>query len=123
MAMSDCASGQCMQGVCCDKACGGGNMCETCNLGGVWSGHCTPNYVGQQGACGTGMACAANQMCQSGLANGATCMSMGACVSGLCFGQMCLIPAQPSGYPCTVDFQCMKPPPSGGCNLATNLCK
>jgi hypothetical protein len=122
--MGDCASNQCQQGVCCDKACGGN--CETCALGGQWTGRCVPYHVGDQGMCGTGMACAANQNCQGGLANGAgaQCFMMNpGCVSGACYGGMCQIPTQPSGFPCMGDLQCTKQPPNGSCDLTTYLCK
>jgi hypothetical protein len=111
-----------MQGVCCDKGCGG--MCQTCNLGGVWTGHCVPYHVGDQGPCGTGMACAANQTCQGGVANGAACNFMNnMCESNVCYQGTCQVPAQPAGFPCTSDLQCMHPPPNGGCDPVTNLCK
>ncbi|MGZ3419605.1 MAG: FG-GAP repeat protein [Polyangiales bacterium] len=63
---SECASGNCVEGVCCDKPCGG--VCESCALPGS-PGICTPTPYGldPKGACAAG-ACVK------------TCDGKGACV-------------------------------------------
>src|SRR5262245_12895613 len=45
MAPSDCASGFCSDGVCCNMACSPGNPCMACNLPGL-VGSCRPAQIG-----------------------------------------------------------------------------
>jgi hypothetical protein len=59
-ATSDCNSGTCVDGVCCQSACAGGaNDCQACSVlaGAAQNGVCAP--VPDQRACGAGGTCAA----------------------------------------------------------------
>ena len=68
---SDCGSGLCVEGVCCDTACGGGLGCQTCaarNGHGI-AGHCSPT---------TGDSCSDGNACTAG----ETCNASGTCAGG-----------------------------------------
>jgi hypothetical protein len=80
---TECASGYCVDGVCCNTTCTG--QCQSCNLAGALGtcsnlsisaqssgrgGACSPNYVCSGGAdcpvgCSTDQACAATRYCDS----------------------------------------------------------
>jgi hypothetical protein len=86
---TDCQSGICADGRCCDQACGG--PCEACS----GAGHCEPIGNGQKPRHGT---CPGNADCQGTCnggdgachaAEGASCAcpalgSQGTCVAGTC---------------------------------------
>lgn len=123
---ADCLSGQCVDGVCCDKsACG---VCEACGLAGS-EGSCAavagadpdscPNgcdfgkkkqcLKGAGEVCGAPVECASGQ-CVAGLCNGnavgTDCTSAGQCKSGACVdGACCATPFCGSCQTCggTVD--------------------
>lgn len=110
----ECASGNCVDGVCCDTACAG--ACDSCALAGS-AGVCTPvpsgsigtpacaAYVcnGQTGTCPTSCSatadCASTSYCVNGTcqlkqANGGTCTfaeecASSHCVSGFCCDRTC----------------------------------
>jgi hypothetical protein len=111
---SQCASGFCRDGVCCDKACTG--FCEACNLAGqigsckpVPSGQDPSNECGGQGACngscdGSGgcswpkaVSCTPQSSCIGGFSGAAQCNGYGLC-----------LPTQPcpSGYACYSSSSC-----------------
>jgi len=90
---SDCNSGFCVDGVCCDTACNGD--CNACSVaaGAPVNGVCSP--IPDGAACSSGNACIVNPTCQ-----------MGAC----------------TGTPktCPITNQCLA---SGTCNPANGLCE
>lgn len=73
-----CATGFCVDGVCCDTACGGGleGDCQACSLasGGSVDGTCTPSTGN---VCDDGLACTASDSCTDG-----SCGGDSACVGG-----------------------------------------
>jgi hypothetical protein len=87
----ECQSGQCIDGFCCNAACGG--TCVACNLAGM-EGSCSNIPVGQDPA----NECAGTSVCNGQAAckkpNGETCNGGGDCVSqqcadGVCCGTSC----------------------------------
>ncbi len=108
-----CATGNCSDGVCCDKACAG--SCDVCaqTLGAPANGTCAtaPATYGGSPSCGsylcTGAAvtcpatcttdaqcaasayCRADKTCQPDQANGAACTSASQCTSGFCADGVC----------------------------------
>ncbi len=81
---SQCATGFCVNGVCCDTACNGG--CGACNLTGK-VGTCSP--VANGTTCSDSNACTTGETCQSGTCTGGTtvtcttdqCHTIGTCVA------------------------------------------
>ncbi len=113
-APADCTSGNCVDGVCCNTACGG--TCDACNLAG-FTGTCTPITAGLDPAnecaapyeCGGASSC---QTCSDGVmngnetdtdcggggacgtcANGDTCIANSDCTSNNCVLNVCQPPA------------------------------
>ena len=81
---SQCTTGFCVSGVCCDSACTG--QCSTCNLTGS-VGICSPKANGT--TCNDSNACTSGETCQGGSCTGGTtvtcsgadtCHTVGACV-------------------------------------------
>ena len=61
---ASCASGRCVEGVCCDRACDSG--CEACNVVGA-TGTCLPTPgPDPDGSCGAGAVCSASAECVAG---------------------------------------------------------
>ncbi len=60
-----CASGRCVDGVCCDAPCGG--VCESCNMPGQ-AGVCSPHALGTDPGheCGTASVCTGQRSCVPG---------------------------------------------------------
>jgi hypothetical protein len=104
---TDCASGVCSGGVCCDRACDG--ACESCALAGA-AGKCTPkdestpspacgsftcNGIDRQcpGSCTSSRQCAKGLYCDTGkcipLKVQGTCSQNGECASGFCADGVC----------------------------------
>jgi MYXO-CTERM domain-containing protein len=84
--VSSCASGFCVDGVCCDvAACTG--TCKSCNVPGS-EGTCAPVKAGTvvAGSC-DGKACAADGSCLG--KNGEACTAASACASGFCVDGVC----------------------------------
>jgi len=82
---SQCGTGFCVSGVCCNTACTG--ACSACNLAGL-VGTCSPKANGA--TCTDGNACTIGETCQAGSCAGGTavtctaadsCHTVGACVS------------------------------------------
>ncbi|WP_147449968.1 hypothetical protein [Corallococcus carmarthensis] len=81
-AATDCGSGFCVDGVCCDSACGGGTSdCIACSMaaGAAADGTCGPRAA--NATCDDGAACTQNDLCQGASCVGApkTAPSPGPC--------------------------------------------
>ncbi len=84
---SNCASGFCVDGVCCETAsCPG--TCQSCAVAGH-EGTCGLADPGTEvsGSCGAGQACAAGGTCKA--KNGTTCAGAADCASGFCVDGVC----------------------------------
>lgn len=84
---SSCASGHCVDGVCCESAsCTG--PCKSCNVSGK-EGTCVAAKAGTEvlGSCSNGQACDGNGNCMA--SNGQTCTSGSQCASGFCVDGVC----------------------------------
>lgn len=78
-----CASGHCVDGMCCDGPCGG--PCQRCE-----GGRCEPYDAGSdpEEECPGLAACDADSVCAT-LGNGSTCDIDAACTSGFCANDVC----------------------------------
>jgi hypothetical protein len=84
---STCASGFCVEGVCCSTAfCSG--PCQSCAVAGH-EGTCTSAVAGTEipGSCADGQACDGSGSCKS--KNGVACSSASVCASGFCVDGVC----------------------------------
>jgi len=84
---SACASGNCVDGVCCEsKSCTG--PCKSCSVSGH-EGSCVLAQAGTEvpGSCSSGQACDGSGNCKA--SNGQTCSSGAACASGFCADGVC----------------------------------
>ena len=84
---SICASGFCVDGVCCAKASCSGS-CQSCAVPGH-EGSCTSAAAGTEvaGSCAGGQACDGKGACKS--KNGTTCSSGSVCATGFCADGVC----------------------------------
>ena len=84
---SACASGFCVDGVCCSTAACSG-ICQSCAVAGQ-QGTCAQAGAGMEvpGSCAGGQACDGSGSCKS--KNGTACSSAGACASGFCADGVC----------------------------------
>jgi hypothetical protein len=84
---SQCASSNCVEGVCCESAACAG-PCQSCNVAGNL-GTCTAAAAGAQvaGSCSGQTACDGTGKCAA--ANGTACTSGTACASGFCSDGVC----------------------------------
>jgi hypothetical protein len=123
---SQCASGFCRDGVCCDKTCTG--FCEACNLAGqlgtckpVPSGQDPNNECGGQGACngtcdGSGgchwpkdIACTTQASCSAGFTGPGQCNGYGACwLTQPCPGDYACYTQSSCRTACVYDSHCRK---------------
>ena len=81
---AQCASGFCVDGVCCDKACDG--SCESCALTGK-VGTCSPIKNATDDSCGGHSICDATGACRKLL--GKSCAVSNECASGYCIDGVC----------------------------------
>ena len=84
---SACASGNCVDGVCCDtKSCTG--PCKSCSVSGH-EGTCFVAQAGTEvpGSCSSGQACDGSGNCKA--SSGQTCSSASTCASGFCVDGVC----------------------------------
>lgn len=126
---SACASGYCVEGVCCaSAACSG--PCKSCNVTGS-EGTCVPAKAGTEvpGSCANGQACDGNGACMA--SNGQACASSATCASGACVdGVCCESPCTGTCMSCSQagsEGKC-RPYPAGSdpqneCGKGTGLCK
>jgi hypothetical protein len=100
---ADCASGFCVDGVCCDRACTA--TCESCNQSGK-AGTCTAIASGApaHGSCAPYATCASGA-CASTCATTADCASTSYCKAPSCVARVA------NGTSCTAGEQCL----SGSC--------
>jgi MYXO-CTERM domain-containing protein len=86
-AAAACASGNCVEGVCCETA-GCSGACQSCNVLGS-EGTCVLAAAGTEvsGSCADGQACDGTGACKS--KNGQACTSATACASGFCADGVC----------------------------------
>jgi hypothetical protein len=84
---STCASGFCVEGVCCSTASCSGS-CQSCAVAGH-EGTCTSAAAGTEipGSCADGQACDGSGSCKS--KNGVVCSSASVCASGFCVDGAC----------------------------------
>ncbi len=103
----DCASGNCVDGVCCASACTG--SCETCD--GQTPGHCTQvTGTDNPGRCDVGVWCDTTGTC--GPPGGSSCVGGVDCPAGFhCDAAAVCQPDIPLGADCDSDVQCQ----SGQC--------
>ena len=81
---AQCASGFCVDGVCCDTACDG--ACQSCSLTGK-VGICSPVKNATDDACTVGSTCDATGACRKDL--GRSCSTNTECASGSCVDGVC----------------------------------
>ena len=84
---NQCALGNCVDGVCCNTACGG--LCQVCNLPGA-VGTCSPIPAGQDPVdecAGAASVCDGAGVCKK--SNGQMCAAAGDCALGLCVDGVC----------------------------------
>jgi hypothetical protein len=82
---SECLTGDCEDGICCNAACGGD--CKRCDLPGN-VGSCENVPSGQpSGACAGGSVCNGNNQCKK--LNGQACASGSECISNVCTDGVC----------------------------------
>ncbi|MFP2906706.1 hypothetical protein ACLESD_16925 [Pyxidicoccus sp. 3LFB2] len=106
----DCASGYCVDGVCCNTACGAG-VCDACSVaaGASVNGVCAA-LNGR--SCDDGNACSSNDTCSRGVCGGRAYQCQpGVCEqSSTCDGQGgCFVEPQPNGSPCSDGDACTTP--------------
>jgi hypothetical protein len=96
---SECFSGHCANGFCCNTACGAD--CDACDSQGN-PGTCATSLAGRQGNPGCGYLCnGVSQTCPTGPCSGnAACASTHTCVSGAC------VPKFLDGLACMAAGQC-----------------
>jgi N-acetylneuraminic acid mutarotase len=126
---ASCASGNCVEGVCCDVAdCTG--KCNSCNVPGS-EGTCVQAKAGAEvpGSCKDGLACDASGACKN--KNGQICSAGSGCASGFCVdGVCCNRPCTGTCVACNIVGQegICRPYPSGTdplneCGKGTGVCK
>ncbi len=103
---TECLSGHCSDGYCCDAACDG--ACEACDLPGA-VGSCTavPEGEDPDGECPGASLCGPRGGCAS--ADGAACSGDGECLSGRCSDGACC------GADCGPCHGCAEPGSEGSC--------
>ena len=103
-----CASGTCVDGVCCNTTATSCGQCQACNVPGS-AGTCAPT---SGGSCDDGNACTQNDTCQGGVCTGSNLVTCGA--SDQCHGAgtcnpstgACSNPAAPNGTACNDGNAC-----------------
>ncbi len=107
---SQCGSGFCVAGICCDTACTG-NACMACDVPGS-AGHCSARPNGT--SCSDGNACTQTDSCQAGACvggNPVVCAAQDQChVAGACdpASGTCTNPAAADGTSCSDGSACTR---------------
>ena len=124
-----CASGNCVEGVCCESS-GCSGACKSCNVSGS-EGTCVLAQAGTEvpASCSTGKACDGSGACKS--KNGQTCATTGDCASGNCIDGVCCDTAcagtcmacNLAGRVGTCTAYAAGTDPAGECGLGTSPCK
>jgi hypothetical protein len=118
---ADCASDECVNGVCCDGLCDG--TCKACDLPDQ-PGTCGYVPVGTPHAqCTEDQGCIGN-VCKDGGANGDSCLTPLDCLSNTCvalscrlpIGEPCKDPVQCASNYCSDNHICDAPPMDSSCN-------
>jgi hypothetical protein len=116
---TDCASGACVDGFCCNAACN--QACEVCN---VTPGTCTaaPKGAGGRTSCGVGSCNGTSHVCSNACSTDADCSASGFCNAGTCIavsaqGTACTRDRQCASGTCTDGFCC-----SSGCSGPCETC-
>ncbi|MFI5300093.1 MAG: hypothetical protein ACHREM_18555, partial [Polyangiales bacterium] len=126
-AVTDCTSGFCEEGVCCDTACAGScNSCLASRSGGT-DGTCAPvSSMSKCASCNvdgdcsyTSPAYCVGKICTGPGAVGAPCVGFESCVSGYCVAGTCTSGAL--GQPCAAATDCA-PAATYPCNTLTSRC-
>ncbi|MEZ4312289.1 MAG: hypothetical protein R3F14_30030 [Polyangiaceae bacterium] len=99
----DCATGFCLDGVCCESACDG--LCDTCTAEGS-AGLCV---LRPQGAsCGSGLICDAAGTCRTPpVGTGEPCVAADDCESDVCIDNVCCERACENDESCTPEGLCL----------------
>jgi hypothetical protein len=104
---AQCASGFCVDGVCCDTACDG--ACQSCAQTGK-VGTCSPVKNATDDTCAGGTTCDATGACRKVL--GQTCARSSECASGSCVDGVCCGSAA-----CGACQSCARPGAEGTCTI------
>ncbi|MEZ4312290.1 MAG: hypothetical protein R3F14_30035 [Polyangiaceae bacterium] len=119
--VDDCASGSCVDGVCCDQACSG--ACETCTSP-EHPGHCLPSPADTP--CGEDLACDGAGQCAPRLLElSEPCALDQDCRSGVCTDNVCCEHACDNDQVCTPEGLCRDAdgtPCSSADECASGLC-
>lgn len=120
---TDCLSGACVDGFCCNTPCN--QACEVCN---ATPGTCTPAAKGSAGraGCGTGTCNGTLRTCSTACATDADCSATGYCNAGTCVatfgtGTACARDRQCTSGACTDGFCCTSAG-GGACNGPCETC-
>jgi hypothetical protein len=105
---SQCTSGYCVDGFCCDTACGGGSMtdCLACSVGAGTAANGICGAVADGRGCNDANACTLGDTCHAGACQASstvTCSALDAChMAGTCAVTtgLCSNPNQPNGTAC-----------------------
>jgi hypothetical protein len=126
---ASCASGQCVDGVCCETA-GCTGACMACNVHGS-EGTCVLALAGTEvaGSCSNGQACDGAGACKS--KNGQACTAASGCASGFCVDGVCCDGActgackacNLTGRVGTCTPQAAGSDPDSECSQGTGVCK
>jgi hypothetical protein len=110
----DCATGHCVDGVCCDTACGGGDPgdCQACSAaaGAPADGTCASldGVACEGGECSEAGVCQAGACAAPAKPDGAPC-DAGACQeAGACQAGACVAPPAPDGTACPAAGDCVE---------------
>jgi MYXO-CTERM domain-containing protein len=124
-----CASGLCVDGICCATA-GCTGPCMACNVRGS-EGTCVQAQAGTEvaGSCSNGQACDGSGTCKS--KNGQACTAASGCASGFCVDGVCCDKActgdckacNLTGHTGTCTPQMAGSDPDGECGQGTGVCK
>jgi hypothetical protein len=124
-----CATGFCVDGVCCEAAACTG-ACKSCNVAGL-EGTCILAKAGTEvaGSCSTGLACDGSGNCLA--KNGQVCTSATTCASGFCADGVCCdsactgtcVSCNQTGQVGKCSAYAAGSDPQGECGMGTGVCR